>query len=193
MPTTTMAHEILALPGATPGTPPEVFWELLERYRSDLINQALGITGSLADAEDVVQETFCEAFRGSNKLAKVSSMGAWLRTINKGNALNRISQKRRSTSHESKRLRDQPTIASGGFSGFEMREALASAIDALPEKMRRVMVLRFWDKLAFPEIAERLKLPQTTVWRLSYEASAILVKKLNIQIHVPAAGEPDVH
>ena len=187
MPTTTMAHEILALPGAKPGTPPEVFWELLESYRSELINQALGITGSLADAEDVVQETFCEAFRGSGKLAKVSSMGAWLRTINRGNALNRNTQKRRTSSRESKL--GKPTVITGGFSGFEMREALANAIDALPEKMRRVMVLRFWDKLGFPEIAERLKLPQTTVWRLSYEASAILYKKLNIQINAPATGE----
>jgi RNA polymerase sigma-70 factor, ECF subfamily len=183
-----MAHEILALPGAKRGQPPEVFWELLESYRSDLINQAFGITGSLADAEDVVQETFCEAFRGSDKLAKVQSMGAWLRTINRGNAINRSTQSRRHANKE-KKHQHRATIASGGFSGFEMREALAAAIDALPENMRRVMVLRYWDKLAFPDIAERLKLPQTTVWRLSYEASAILFKKLNIQVNEPATGE----
>jgi RNA polymerase sigma-70 factor, ECF subfamily len=190
MPTTTLAHEILSLPGVKNGTVPDKFWELLETYRSELINQAFGITGSMADAEDVVQETFCEAFRGSEKLAKVNSVGAWLRTINRGNALNRSTASRRKADNE-KKHQPRATICSGGFSGVEMHEALAAVIDALPENMRRVTLLRFWDKLSFEDIADRLKLSQATVWRLSYEASAILFKKLNIQATLPATGEHD--
>ena len=187
MATTTAAQTIirsisgrLQLDGAD--LPPQ-YWELIERYRSELTNQALAIIGNLQDAEDVVQETFCEAFKDSEKLTQARSLGAWLRGINKNKALNRVRDKRQ----ESKRLIAAPRMdTTGGFSVLEMRESVAKAIESLPNNLREVIVLRYWDQLSYEQIAERLKLPSGTVGRLLHDASVKLYEKLNVQIQLGA-------
>ena len=93
MAATTQAQQIID-ECASDGNLPDRYWEVVERYRAELVNQALAILGNVADAEDVVQETFCEAFGHQDKLAKVRSLGAWLRTINRANARNRVRGKR---------------------------------------------------------------------------------------------------
>src|SRR5882724_8717440 len=111
---------------------PPQYWELIERYRGELTNQALAIVGNLQDAEDIVQETFCEAFRDSEKLREARSLGAWLRAINKNKALNRVRYKRQ----ESKRIIAAPRMdTTGGFSVLEMRESVAKAIEELPSNL----------------------------------------------------------
>ena len=68
---TTSAQQIIRRSdSAADGELPDQFWELLERYRAELVNQAVVILGSMSDAEDVVQETFCEVFRQPEKLAR---------------------------------------------------------------------------------------------------------------------------
>jgi RNA polymerase sigma-70 factor (ECF subfamily) len=162
---------------------PQQYWELIERYRSDLTNQALAIIGNLQDAEDVVQETFCEAFRDSEKLREARSLGAWLRGINKNKALNRVRDKRQ----ESKRIINPPRMdTTGGFSVLEMRESVAKAIETLPNNLREVIVLRYWDQLSYEEIAARLNIPSGTVGRLLHDASVKLYEKLNVQIKLGA-------
>jgi len=187
MATTTAAQQILRniegrlqLDGAEL---PQQYWELIERYRSELTNQALAIIGNLQDAEDVVQETFCEAFRDSEKLTQARSLGAWLRGINKNKALNRVRDKRQ----ESKRVIAAPRMdTTGGFSVLEMRESVAKAIETLPENLREVIVLRYWDQLSYEDIATRLKIPSGTVGRLLHDASVKLYEKLNVQVQLGA-------
>lgn len=82
MSVTTSAKEILARTAAGPDGLPEAFWELVERYRGELVNQAYAILGSLPDAEDVVQESLCEAFNNRKRLVEARSLGALLRSIN---------------------------------------------------------------------------------------------------------------
>src|ERR1043166_83800 len=98
MATTTSAQQILRRAGMDASGVPDHFWETLESYRAELEEQARAILGNSADAEDVVQETFCEALRNPQKLSEVRSVGAWLKTINRANALNRARDKR----HDSK-------------------------------------------------------------------------------------------
>ncbi len=69
---------------------PEQYWNILEQYREELTSQAAGILGNREDAEDVVQETFCEVLRDAGCLEKTESVGATLRMINRRNSLNRM-------------------------------------------------------------------------------------------------------
>ena len=60
---TTAAQSILRKHAlAQAGELPPAFWLLIDRYRSELVNQAFSILGNPADAEDVAQETLCEAY-----------------------------------------------------------------------------------------------------------------------------------
>src|ERR1051325_2901064 len=122
---------------------PDAFWELVEQYRGELVNQALSILGSQEDAEDVAQETFCEAFKDPEKLAQADSLGAWLRSINRANAMDRLRRKRRDSGRSQDKLREvhPRAFTTGGFSLLELRESMAKAIEALPEQYRTVVVL----------------------------------------------------
>lgn len=195
MSATTSAQQILKRANHLPmQNPPEEFWALVERYRGELVNQALAILGRQEDAEDVAQETFCEAFREKAKLAQARSLGAWLRAINRDNALDRLRHRRRDSGRASKPpALSGRTFTTGGFSLLELREELAKAIETLPEQLRAVVVLRYWEDLAYEEIAARLKLPTTTVWRQFYEASVILYERLRPNLEAPPAAGPPSH
>src|SRR5262245_38869654 len=122
MPATTSAQQILKSQGehAQAQLPPE-FWNLMERYRSELVNQAYACVGSVEDAEDVAQETFCEAFRRREELGQVRSVGAWLRVINQANALDKLRGRRRENGKTARKQREAPgrMATTGGFSLLE--------------------------------------------------------------------------
>lgn len=167
------------------GAIPEQYWALVEEYRGVLVNQAYAILGNAEDAEDTAQETFCEAVRHPAKLAQARSLGAWLRSINKAHALNRLRERQGAAGREAKKREERAkrNFTTGGMSLVEMREALAQAIDALPKRQREVMVLRYWEGCSFEDIAARLKLPLTGVWRLHLDASMHLHRKIGVLLN----------
>jgi RNA polymerase sigma-70 factor, ECF subfamily len=167
---------------------PERYWELVDQYREELLNQAYSLLGSRDDAEDVVQETFCEAFRDATKIAG-ESIGASLRLINKCNALNRIRANGRARKRTEQKQQNAPTRAftTGGFSGIEVRETVNTALDTLPANLRQVVVLRYWEHLSYKEIAARLNIPVGAVGPLLSEASIRLFPKL--AAHLRTEGE----
>ncbi|MCK6474996.1 MAG: RNA polymerase sigma factor [Planctomycetes bacterium] len=192
MATTTAAQNIVSTYGVdADGNLPEEYWQLVERYRGELVNQALSILGDLADAEDVVQESFCEAFRNPERLAKVRSLGAWLRQINRANALNRARGRSRDVRKNERRQREAPPrlATTGGLSLIELRDCVTQAIEHLPAKQRAVVVMRFWQQRSYEEIASALKLPEGTVGRLLFEATQQLFGRL--QPHLSASPSPN--
>jgi len=195
MASTTSAQQILRMNDVNPqGALPDQYWELIETHRAELIHQALAIVGRLEDAEDVVQETFCEAFRHAERLAQARSLRAYLRTINRANALNRLRDRRAKDAQAGRKQRELPprVATTGGFSMLELRDAISRAVETLPPKLRSVVVLRYLEHLSYEEIAARLKLNPGTVGWLLCEASLFLHGKLKDYVNTPsspAAGE----
>lgn len=149
---------------------PEQYWDLIDQYRPELMQQAYSVLGNWDDAEDVVQETFCEAFRDTSKISE-ESIGASLRLINKTNALDRIrSRSRLKKRNEAKQDLVTKAFTTGGFSGIELRESITNALNTLPENLREVVVLRYFEHLSYKEIAERLQIPIGAVGPLLSEA-----------------------
>jgi RNA polymerase sigma-70 factor, ECF subfamily len=179
---------------------PEQYWELVDQYRDELLAQAYAILGSHEDAEDVVQETFCEALRDAKKVAK-ESIGASLKLINKYNAMNRLRARSRAKKRDSQRRVPTQAFTTGGFSGIELREIVRKAMEGLPANLRTVVELRYWEQLSYKEIAERLNMPLGAVGPLLSEATLRLYPKLTALLKAGAAtgtafppaggGDPD--
>jgi RNA polymerase sigma-70 factor (ECF subfamily) len=168
---------------------PDEHWELIDRYRGELVNQALAILGNLQDAEDVVQESFCEAFSHPERLEEARSIGALLRAINKANALNRLRFRYRDADKNERRQREAPRrmVTTGGISILEVRDSVAQAVEGLSAKHRAVVVMRYWEHCSNDEIARRLGIPVGSVGRLHYEATQHLFGKLHT--HLQAAPD----
>ena len=131
-----------------------------------LHNLALSLTGSHADADDLLQVT----------LEKVS--GAWGRRIDEPMAYARkvmlranISEKRRA--HWRRELvtetsdMDVPTSASPTDS--DDRIVLVQALAALPRRQREAVVLRYLEDLPLAEVAALMNCSQGNVKRCAFE------------------------
>ena len=188
MATTTAANTILHGAGADwKSRIPEQYWELIDRYRPELVTQALTILNNAEDAEDVVQETFCDAVREPAKLAHAESIGAWLKSLNRCNALNR----RRDTQRSSQKMmaaasQDEDTFTTGGFTVMELRDSVNKALVVLPPNLCAVVKLRYWEYLSCKEIAARLKIPEGSVKRMLFEANNKLYDRVRVQFEKKA-------
>jgi RNA polymerase sigma factor (sigma-70 family) len=175
---------------------PEQYWELVEQYRMELLEQAKSIVGNAADAEDVVQETFSEAFKHTEKLANAKSLGAWLRAINRANAMDYL-RDRRSQSGKAERKHNQAparAYTTGGMSAVEIHDSIALAIEGLPQNLRTIVVLHYWQHMTCEQIAESQKMPAGTVkWLLAEGALRLHAKLKQIMetgLHRPIQDNP---
>ncbi|GMV79337.1 MAG: hypothetical protein AMXMBFR7_05210 [Planctomycetota bacterium] len=170
-------------------TPPDYFWQLAERFRADLVNQALGILGNQPDAEDIAQDSLCQAFVDLNRLEDPYKLGPWLRRINRCNAIDFV---RRRDAQREQRLStgEQASLTKTAFprrsatpeSGSALNpeaESVIKAVDELPEAYREVMVLHYWEKLTLAQVADRLGVPPGTVRSRIARADGLLLIKLN--------------
>lgn len=110
------------------------------------------------DAEDVTQEAFAKAHRKFAQLRDRGRFRAWLVRITWRLALDR----RRADTRRS--VRESAQTASQALSQDEQRvAAIWRAIDALPEKLRMVVVLASVEGHDTSEVARLLGIPEGTV------------------------------
>lgn len=189
VPTTAMMIEALIDMRHQPGgVPADHFWQLVERFRADLVNQALVILGNQADAEDIAQDSLCRAFVDLHKLKDPLKLGAWLRAINRCNALD-LRRRRKAQREQRLATGEAATLTKSQLPGrgptpeagtpvANEAERVIRAVDGLPETFREVVVLRYWEKLTLAQIAERLSLPPGTVRSRIARADGMLLSKL---------------
>ena len=60
---------------------PRSYSELYQKYSKAMYNTSLRIVNNMGDAEDVLQESFCDAFTAIGSFAYKSTFGAWLKRI----------------------------------------------------------------------------------------------------------------
>lgn len=129
---------------------------------------ALRMMRDPAEAEDVMQEAFLNAFRGIERFDGRAALKTWLYRIAYNAALSRLQRSRAETvSIEESGGADDGTPAPRQFFDWsnlpereleraELREELESAIRELPEKMRAVFVMRELEGLSTEQTAESL-------------------------------------
>jgi RNA polymerase sigma-70 factor (TIGR02960 family) len=150
------------------------FDELAARYRRELQVHCYRITGSVQDAEDLVQETLLAAWRGLDSFEGRASMRTWLYRIATNRCLNALRERGRRLpeppSEQAPVVPPPPTRLRESIwlepfpdepdARYESREAIGLAfiagLQGLPPRQRAALVLR--DVLGFraSETAEML-------------------------------------
>lgn len=141
--------------------------ELYDRHTPMLYAVALRIVRRPADAEDVVQETWVQAWKNAATWeASRGSVAAWLLTIARSRAIDRFRSLASRTNAESavetpaEAPADEPgTLAASRQIGARVRQALG----VLPERERRALELAYFGGLSQSEIAQQLGAPLGTV------------------------------
>lgn len=107
------------------------------------------------EAEDLTQEVFAAAVAALGE-ARVESPPplSWLYTVARRRLID-AGRRGRLTPVTTTAADDEPGVHDAGY-GWEVAEALATAVAALPESQRRVVVAKLWEGRSMSEIAELL-------------------------------------
>ena len=152
--------------------------EIQELYATSyrrLLGQLIGVTGNVAEAEDVVQEAFVRGLDHPRRLLSADNPEAWLRTVAVNLARSRWRRAQRLVGL-APRLVDAPRE-----SDSDGHIVLLQALRALPAGQREAIALHHLADLTVEQVAATLGLPTGTVKaRLSRgraALSALLVKE----------------
>ena len=153
--------------------------EIRELYAASyrrLLGQLIGVTGSVAEAEDVVQEAFVRGLDRPARLLDADNPEAWLRTVAVNLARSRWRRAQRLVGLAPRLVEEEPR--DGDTDGHLV---LLRALRQLPAGQREVIALHHLADLTVAQVADTLGLPTGTVKaRLSRgraALSALLVKE----------------
>jgi len=138
---------------------------------------AFRLSGSAQDAEDLCQQVFLVAQQKLGQLRKTSSARSWLFTILRNTFL-KSQQRPRPQPAANLRLNIDTIPAEPPPEEEIDREALQRALGQLPPGFRLVLVMYYYEGLAYREIAEKLELPIGTVMSRLARAKGHLRSKL---------------
>lgn len=143
------------------------FEALARRHGPVMRACARRLTGSLADADDVVQESLMQAWKQLNTLRDGDAVRGWLLRITGSRSIDHL---RRRKTHADLGELDHKVPAGAGtdrpedaaVSGSRM-DALRTALAALPEEQRRCWVLKAFNDQSYEEIAQTLNISTASV------------------------------
>lgn len=160
----------------------------IKEYGRDIYSFCKHLTNNLSEAEDLYQDTFLMAVELREKLDSENNLKSYLLSI----ALRIWKNKRRKYAWR-KRIADmQPLVdekdADMGVSlelspeeniiGKEKKQAVRTAVNRLPDKLKPVVLLFYMEELTVVQIAEVMKIPVGTVLSRLYQARKVLRKEL---------------
>ena len=140
------------------------FEALIKEHQRMIHSLCYRMSGSLADAEDLAQETFIHAYQHLDGFRSEARFSSWLYRIAVNQCLNW--QKRRQRLDQlHKEWSEQDRQPSGANPG--LAQQIQEALMKLPPKQRAALILTTYDGLTHAEAAAALGCSETTVsWRL---------------------------
>lgn len=160
-----------------------MFGELVQRYQDPVFGMALRFVGGRGDAEDVAQEVFLRVYRGLDGFKGDAKFSTWLYRITFNLCAdwlrrNRRTDRRAATIEEAAEIADGRVNLEEGMLETEKRDKVRRALDSLDERYRSVVVLLYYQKMSYEQIAAVLALPVKTVETRLYRARKMLRESL---------------
>jgi RNA polymerase sigma-70 factor (ECF subfamily) len=187
-----------------------LFEVLMRRYNQRIYRAVRAILRDDADAEDVMQQAYLNAYRHLDQFAERAKFSTWLTKIAVYEALHRVRRRRPMTSLD-EAMPDGPgdnegvegttmdTIKSPGpnpeqaLLAGETASLLEAAVTGLPDGLRDVFMLRDVDGLSTLETAESLGIKEETVKTRLHRARRHLRRHLSTSIESAAPATFQFH
>lgn len=170
------------------------FKELMERYRFQVEMVVRKIIFEEQEVDDLVQEAFIKAFHSIHTFNFEFAFTTWLYKIATNNCIDFLRKKKLKTYSMDTPIRQKdgetqqeypdrvPTVERQMISR-ETSGQINRAIEDLPEKYRRVILMRHKQEMSYEDIAAELELPLGTVKARIFRGRELLNKKLRSILH----------
>ncbi|ARA93847.1 MAG: sigma-70 family RNA polymerase sigma factor [Bacteroidetes bacterium] len=165
------------------------YTELVAKYQNALYHHIYRMVRRKQEVDDLVQESFIKAFSALDSYSSQYAFSTWLYKIATNHTIDYLRKKKLQTFSI-----DKPMQTKDGELEYELpdttyrpdrhlledqrRTLLQEAIDALPPKYHRVIVMRHQQERSYQEIADELGLPLGTVKAHIFRARELLNKYL---------------
>ena len=168
----------------------EAFAEIVKRYEKDLYNFLLRFLGKPALAEEVFQEAFLQVHLSAERFEQGRRFRPWLFTIAANKARDNMRARARRPSFQlvglddelgtselwGRLLRDETTPADI-LDKKEQCELVRDAVASLPDHLREILILAYFNQLPYKEMADELDIPLGTVKSRLHAAVAAFGKE----------------
>jgi RNA polymerase sigma-70 factor (ECF subfamily) len=160
----------------------EAFVELVRGFQGAVYPFILRLVRRPTLAEDLSQDVFVRLWRHIGEMDSAATLGAWLRRV----AVNAVIdhwRKEESRRRQMQTLREHPVARhvvrpSARMESQKAVDTVQAALDALPAKLRSVLLLRTVEGLSYDELAETLCISTSAVrsrlFRARHELHEIL-------------------
>lgn len=167
--------------------------KLMKKYYNLIQSLVYRMIFNKEDVEDLTQEAFIKAFNSLHKFDREFAFSTWLYKIATNNCIDYLRKKKLTTfsidkeiSSEDDDLRfeipDEEQKPDKRVMNEQREEIIKQAIEGLPEKYRKVILLRHKEEKDYEEIAEELDIPLGTVKAHLFRARELLNKFLKDKI-----------
>jgi RNA polymerase sigma-70 factor, ECF subfamily len=163
-----------------------LFELLMRRYNQRLYRVARGIVKDDAEAEDVMQQAYVNAYTHLDQFADRAKFSTWLTRITVYEALGRLRRRGRLMEIDAMSETGDPRVVLASreqdpeqeaMTG-ELRVALERSLDSIPQIYRTAFVLREVEGLSTAETAECLDTSEDVVKTRLHRARALLRREL---------------
>ena len=158
---------------------------LILKYQSQIFYSAMNIVKNREFAEDITQDAFLKAYEKLDTLQDKEHFFPWLKRIAVNLALNQYDRGKRVVDVETEdseisffdKISDE-----GNPEDFlikdELKKYIKMFVDALPERLRTVIILREVDDMSYEDISDMLNIPLGTVRSRLFNARQIIKDRL---------------
>lgn len=168
---------------------------LVESYKNELFNFCFRLTWSAHDAEDLFQQTWVKAVKNAPKY-RHDNFRPWLYKI----CLNQYRDDRKRAFRARQHIEDGfastsakdyvlSTAAAGEsveqqYERRHIQAMLVASIDKLPERLKMPLVMFFYQRMKYSEIAQAIRVPEGTVKSRINAAKKRLKTQLEGELYV---------
>jgi len=151
--------------------------ELVKGHYSSLYCYGYRLSGSAQEAEDLTQETFCQAQLKWAQLRDVNLARAWLFTILRNAYLHKDRDRKMEKALPLEEVGDLPDRSPDPLPDIDPLR-LQEALNELPEVFRTPIILYYFEDFSYRDIADQMNIPIGTVMSRLARAKVFLKNRL---------------
>lgn len=159
----------------------DVFNEFVFPHARLIYDSAFRLCGNQDDAEDLLQETFFHAIKSFGQLKERDKCKYWLFSILKNLFLKQVERGKKRTDLEFDLFSDNICDISyieNEFLRDEVERNLRDILEKLDERLRGPILMFYFERLTYKEIADLLRIPIGTVMSRIARGKVYLKKEL---------------
>lgn len=144
----------------------DAFEEIYTRYSSPLVNFMVRMLHDQSRAEDIFQDIFTKLLERPTIYQKKARFKIWLYRVAVNRCLNEIRNRKKrqfKQQHELDTFEINQQCDNNQLSQIESTIEIQEAIERLPSEQQTVLLLKYYQKLTYPEISQIIKCPVGTI------------------------------